>query len=56
LSNGSNRLQQENEPLFGKARLQFEIRNPLSPESAIVAEDESIYSVKRKRRPTLKPA
>jgi site-specific DNA-methyltransferase (adenine-specific) len=49
------RLQQENEPLFGKARLQFEIRNPLSPESAIVAEDESIYSVKRKRRPTLKP-
>jgi len=48
------RLQQENEPLFGKARLQFEIRNPLTSESPIVAEDESIYAVKRKRRAGLK--
>jgi site-specific DNA-methyltransferase (adenine-specific) len=43
------RLQQESEPLFGKTKLQFEIRDPLSPESPIVAEDESIYSVKHKR-------
>ena len=48
------RLQQENEPLFGKAKLQFEIRDPLSSESPIVAEDESIYAVKRKRRAALK--
>jgi len=51
------RLQEENEPLFGKAKLQFEIRDPLSSESPIVAEDESIYSVKRRRRhPRRKPA
>ena len=43
------RLQEENEPLFRKARLQFEIRNPLSSDSPIVAEDESIYCVKQRR-------
>jgi modification methylase len=43
------RLQEENEPLFGKAKLQFEIQNPLSSETPIVAEDESIYSVKQRR-------
>jgi modification methylase len=43
------RLQEENEPLFGKAKLQFEIRDPLSTESPIVSEDEGIYSVKRRR-------
>ncbi len=43
------RLQEENEPLFGKAKLQFEIRDPLSTVSPIVSEDEGIYSVKQRR-------
>jgi DNA modification methylase len=43
------RLQEENEPLFGKAKLQFEIRNPLSSQSPIVAEDESIYVMNPRR-------
>jgi site-specific DNA-methyltransferase (adenine-specific) len=43
------RLQEENEPLFGKTKLQFEIRDPLSSETPIIAEDESIYSVKQRR-------
>jgi hypothetical protein len=34
------------ERLFGKAKLQFEIRDPLSSESPIVAEDESVYGEK----------
>ena len=45
------RLQKENEPLFGKAKLQFEMRDPLSTESPIVSEDEGIYSVKQRRAP-----
>ena len=43
------RLQEKNEPLFGKAKLQFEIRDPLSTASPIVSEDQGIYSVKQRR-------
>jgi modification methylase len=46
------RLQEENEPLFGNAKLQFEVRNPLSSQAPIVAEDESIYVVKPRRSQT----
>lgn len=45
------RLHEENEPLFGKAKLQFEIRDPLSTESPIVSEDEGIYLMKQRRSP-----